>query len=202
MQVDNSTFRYKAALRRRALAKIDIPVVLETHGGAGKLYRAVYAHIEHGIVFEKDERKAELLAGQRPTWAVYQADCDAALASGAAAWLPANVIDLDPYGEPWPTLSAIMQSERPRPSRVALVVNDGLRLKIKMSGASTVKSMIDAVAVFGNDCYDNYLEVCHFMTRKIVAHAGYRVRHFEGYYCGYNQQMTHYLAVLDQSELS
>jgi hypothetical protein len=193
---DNSTFREKAALRRRALGWIDDPVVLETHGGAGKLYRAVYAHVAQGAVFEQDERKAEVLAGQRPTWAVYQGDCVAALADGAAGWLPANILDLDPYGEPWPALRAFFQSERPRPGRMVVVVNDGLRQKVRAGGAWSVGSLARVVQRFGNDLHDRYLEACHWLVTEEVRPAGYAVTHFEGYYCGHNQQMTHYLAVL------
>ena len=105
-QKDNTTFRHKVALRRQALALLENPIILETHGGVGKLYRALYAGMA-GMVFEKDERKAEILAGQRPTWAVYHADCVMALQAGAGSWLPINFVDCDPYGAPWTTLHAL-----------------------------------------------------------------------------------------------
>lgn len=201
MPRDNSTFREKVALRRRAMAQIDVPVVLETHGGAGKLYRACYAHVAQGVVFERDARKAEVLAMQRPTWAVYEGDCVAALRDDAAAWQETTLLDCDPYGEPWPVLRAFFGSTRAFAPRMAVVVNDGLRQKIMAGGAWSTASLQDAVAVFGNDIYHRYLDVCAWLLQQIAPQAGYAVRRFEGYYCGVRGNMTHYLAVLEQGEL-
>ncbi len=198
LQKDNSTAKEKIALRRKALREVAQPVVLETHGGAGKLYRALYAHITSGVVFEKDDRKVRLLAGQRPTWAVYKADCIAALADGAADWLPATLIDIDPYGDPWPVIHAFFTSERERPKKIAVVVNDGLRQKVKMNGAWSTRSLYHAVERFGNNMHDQYLNVCAWLMQTEATQAGYAVSRFEGYYCGHAKQMTHYLAVLDK----
>ena len=198
LQKDNSTAQEKIALRRKAIREVDRPVILETHGGAGKLWRAVYAHIVTGVVFEKDQRKAHLLAGQRPSWAVYQGDCIAALEDGAASWLPANLIDIDPYGDPWPVVQAFFASERERPARIVIVVNDGLRQKVKMNGAWSTKSLHQAVERFGNNMHDRYLDVCAWLMQQEARQAKYAVTRFEGYYCGHAKQMTHYLAVLDK----
>ncbi len=196
-QKDNTTFRHKVALRRQALALLENPIILETHGGVGKLYRALYAGMA-GMVFEKDERKAEILAGQRPTWAVYHADCVMALQAGAGSWLPINFVDCDPYGAPWTTLHAFLQSDRPHPPSLVVVVNDGLRRAVRMGRAWSTDDLQPVVERFGNDIHDSYLAVCRWMLEHEATQAGYVLSRFEGYYCGHVKLMTHYLAVLHQ----
>src|SRR4051812_3936723 len=137
-QKDNSTFTRKAALRSRTLMMVEHPVVMETHGGAGLIFSRCYRSVKEGIVFERDPDKAAILAHQRPTWAVYECLCENAIAEGAGAHLEVNFLDLDPYGEPWPALDAFFGSDRPFPPRLAIVVNDGLRQKLKMNGGWSV----------------------------------------------------------------
>jgi len=197
MAKDNSTYREKVALRKRMLRDVPQPVVCETHGGAGELYRAVYSHVERGIVFEIDQRKADTLVHQRPRWAVYNSPCEDGIAAGAGACLPINVLDCDPYGDPWPVLRAWFQSERSHQPRLWVVVNDGLRLKIKRGESWIVGSLKVAVQEFGNDLHRQYLGVSRWLLEREAAHRGYVVRRFEGYYCGYNEQMTHYAAFLE-----
>lgn len=196
---DNSTFREKAALRKVMLRQLGKqPVVMETHGGMGQVWAACYASLPEGVVFEKDEGRAAHLARQRPTWAVYEADCVEALEGGAGAHLTVDVLDVDPYGEPWPTLRAFFESDRPKAPRLWVVVNDGLRQKVKLGGAWSVGSLASIVERFGNDLHGRYLEVCEVMVGEIAAQAGYSLDRFTGYYCGYLSQMTHYLALLTQ----
>lgn len=198
MRKDNSTLRHKVALRMRMLALIDTPVVLETHGGAGMIWSRCYSHLDRGVVFEKDAIKAGRLARQRPTWAVYEADTARALAAGAGAHLPVTVLDVDPYGDPWPTIAAFFTSTRPRAPRLSVVVNDGLRHKVRLGGAWTTGTLAPLVKQYGNDLHDVYLEVCQELMRTEAAKAGYALGRFGGYYCGHRGQMTHYLAVLEQ----
>ena len=194
---DNSTFAQKLALRRLMLGQIEHPpVVMETHGGLGQLWAKVYAGLPTGIVFEKDSDRATFLARQRHTWAVYEGDCVEALAAGAGAHLEINVLDLDPYGEPWPAFDAFMTSERPRPSEMWVVVNDGLRGNLRLTGAWNVESMQAAVLEFGNRIQGQYLEVCRWMIQEKAAQAGYSLDRFAGYYCGIRGNNTHYLARL------
>lgn len=124
-QKDNSTFTDKVAIRKLAMREVSAPVVMECYGGFGHLYRACYLSAKTGVVFEAKADKSAVLGLQRPHWAVYEADCVNALAGGAGAHLCVNVLDLDPYGEPWPALDAFMTSDRPRADVLALVVNDG-----------------------------------------------------------------------------
>jgi hypothetical protein len=196
-QKDNSTKKEKLALRRLMLGAMKAPpVIMETHGGFGEVWASVYASVEAGIVFEKDESKAAVLARQRPGWAVYEADCIKSLAAGAGAHLTINVLDVDPYGEPWPVFDAFFSSTRPRADRLWVVVNDGLRQSIAMGKAWSVGSLAGVVETFGNDLHSKYLDVCKLLLKDKAAQAGYNLSRFGGYYCGAGKHMTHYLALL------
>ena len=177
---------------------VDKPVVMETHGGAGRLFARCYSHLPAGVVFEKDPAKAELLGRQRPTWAVYEADCERALREGVGSHLEVNFCDLDPYGEPWPILDAFFDSDRPRAKRLVLVVNDGLRQKLKMNGGWSVNSLHAVVDRLGNSkLYERYLEICRDLVSEKAARAGYALKKWTGFHCGFAGQMTHYCAVLE-----
>lgn len=197
-QLDNSTGNLKAMLRRQVLEQMEAPpVVMETHGGAGALFNRVYRGLEQGVVFEKDPAKCELLALQRPTWAVYEADCLAALQGGVGGHLEVNLLDMDPYGEPWPVLNAFLESERPRARVLWVVVNDELRQTIRLGRAWSVRSLEHVVSRRGNDLYSKYLDVCRELIKEKAEAASYELTRFSGYYCGAMQQMTHYAARLE-----
>lgn len=200
MQKDNSTFEHKVALRRVAVKRAGVgALVLETHGGFGRIYERVYDRLA-GVVIEKDDKKAKHLAQQRPTWRVYQRDCGKALGAGLAADLAFSVIDLDPYGSPFDVLEAIFCGEpRNLAPRLQLVVNDGLRNKVKVGGAWHTARLKPIVARWGNDLYPVYLDVARELVREIVGAAGFKVAEWGGYYCGANGDMTHYLATLERS---
>lgn len=200
-QKDNSTFGHKVALRKMALQQLAFdgitrPFVMETHGGAGKLFDACYSHLEQGVVFEKDPEKAAILGKQRPTWAVYESECEPVLAEGVGAHLQIDLLDIDPYGEPWPVFDAFFQSTRPFAPVMAIAVNDGLRQGLAMGQAWKIGSMAKMTVKYGNDLHPIYLDICREMVAEKVAHAGYTVSHFGGYYCGNKKAMTHYLAVI------
>lgn len=200
MQKDNSTFTKKAALRSYALTLLEVdPVVMETHGGEGLLYAACYRHVPRGVVFEKDPDKAVTLAGQRPGWSVYEADSEAAIRAGAGRHLEINFLDLDPYGGPWNTLEAFFVSDRPFAKRLVVAVNDGQRQNVRRARtwAHSNETLRALVGKYGNNSIDQqYLAVCKEALEMIAAQAGYGLDRFAGYYCGDNDQMTHYLGVL------
>jgi hypothetical protein len=175
--------------------------MLETHGGTGVLWRAVFPDVERGLVFEIDPRKAEHLAQQRPTWSVYEADSHRALAAGAGLHLRFNLIDVDPYGDPWSTIESIfVNPERPLADRLAITVNDGLHRKLKVQGGWNVRSIQPAVRHFGNHGLNQrYLEVCRWNMERIVTPLGYTVRQWTAYHCGVSQTMTHYAALLEKA---
>ena len=207
---DNSTGEKKISLRRAMLKDIESaawaqgaaaasPVVMETHGGLGHLYKACYSNIRQGIVFERDPAKTLVLAAQRPTWAVYEADCVDALKEGAGNHLDVTVLDVDPYGDPWPTIEAFFGSKRPFAPSMHVVVNDGLRQEVRIGRAWAVNSLQEIVSERGNNLNPVYLEVCQELLKRKAALAGYSLDRFIGYYCGFGGQMTHYLARLQLS---
>lgn len=193
---DNSTFSRKVSLRRLMLSQVEQPVIMETHGGYGRIWLEVYHDLKQGIVFEKDPYKVGVLAEQRPTWAVYQADCERAIRAGAGSHLAVNVLDVDPYGEPWTVIDAFFASDRPRPSKVWVVVQDGLRANVRFGTSWQVGQLEPIVQKYGNDLFKKYLDVCRELMQIKAAQAGYRLDRFAGYYCGAKDQMTHYLSVL------
>jgi hypothetical protein len=198
--LDNSTFEQKVTIRREALKLAgDSPVIMETHGGTGKLFEACYLGQRRGVVFELDGKRAAILAAQRPTWAVYEADCVRAIKLGVGGHLEVNLLDLDPYGSPWGAIEAFFSSERSRPARLVVVVNDGQRREVQMMNAWKYEALKGMVAKYGNDLHPIYLDICRELLQEKAAMAGYRLDRFWGYYTGHHQQITHYLGVLEQA---
>lgn len=199
MKKDNTTLNQKAALRLSLLKQIQKPIVLETHAGTGQVWKRVYSEIAQGVAFDEKPAKAELLAIQRPTWSVFESNCIPSLAAGAGDHLAVNLIDVDPYGEPWPVLEAFFKSERPWPERIGFAINDGVRMKLKITGGWDVESLGPAVRQFGNSAmYGDYLAVARWNLKRLAAERGYELAHWTGYYCGHGDCMTHYAAVFDR----
>lgn len=201
-QKDNTTLRRKVSLRQALLAEIETPIVMETHGGTGMIWQWCYRYFApQGIVIEKDPQKSELLARQRPTWAVYECDSELGIRAGLGSHLPVNFLDCDPYGMPWPLIEAFFASERPFPRVMAVACNDGLRQRLVLGGAWQVKSLAPYVARYGNQhIYPNYLDVCREKMTDVAATRGYKLRKWAGYYCGAHSAMTHYGAIMERSE--
>lgn len=197
---DNSTFKQKVILRKRALLRLGHlrPVVLETHGGEGKIFDACYAHLKQGVVMDSDGDRAELLARQRPTWAVYKCDSVSALAGGVGAHVTVELLDVDPYGGCWDTIDAFFSSERPFAPKMVVAVNDGLRESLEMKQGWKTKALQPAIDRHGNNLYPIYLQVSRELMQIQAAKAGYTVQSFAGYYCGIRGKMTHFLAVLER----
>lgn len=202
---DNSTYREKVTLRKQALSLlaeqgVTEPVVCETHGGEGKIFNACYAHLERGIVFEQNEKKAGILAMQRPTWSVLQGDSISALRAGIGGHLTVDLLDVDPYGAALDVIEAFFSSRRPFARRMAVAANCGGRQKLTINGGWLWSTMRPIVEKYGNDgLHGAYLEICKELVTGYVAHAGYQVSHFAGYYAGVNAQITHYLVMLERS---
>ena len=194
---DNKSFLEKSHLRRLMLKKVDTPVILETHGGRGDLFRRCYAGVETGIVFETDALKAEALVRQRPNWAVYESDCVWGLKSGVGSHLEVNFIDADPYGQAWQALHAFFESDRPRADKVVLVVHDGMRRNLKWYGVHNMKFFQSVVEKVGEIALArNYIEACEEMLTEIVELAGYAVESFGGFYSRKDKDRTHFFAEL------
>lgn len=199
-KTDNTTLRRKVTLRLALLREFPDPIVCEAYGGYGRIYDRCYRDLGPGVVFEKDELKAASLAVQRPHWAVYEGDCVSALAAGCGRHRPVNFFDVDPYGQPWPAIDAFLRSDRPHPDRLGIVVQDGLRQKVQLTGGRNIKSLIQTVQRWGADhLYEHYLEACRELMTDKAAEAGYDLRRWTGYYCGRQNALTHYAAVLTRS---
>jgi hypothetical protein len=194
-QRDNDTLARKAALRANAI--IGVPgAVLETHGGYGELWKRVYSDRD-GWVIEKDAKKADALARQRPTWAVYECDATKALAAGLARGVEFAVLDCDPYGSPWPVIEAFFESERAFAKKMVVCVNDGLRSKLSHGGGHTLKNKTSAwlVQEYGvAHVFERYLEAVPRGMERVVKVAGYDIERFTIY--SVNQAITHYAAWL------
>ena len=194
---DNKSFLEKSHLRKLMIQKVENPVILETHGGRGKLFRRCYSAIDIGIVFEKDAMKAEVLVRQRPNWAVYESDCVWALKNGVGSHLEINFIDCDPYGQAWQVLQAFFESDRPRADRVVLVVHDGIRNNLRWFGGHDYPFFESIIEKMGNiDLYRNYIRACEDMLTEIVDTAGYDVESFGGFYSKKDKNQTHFFAEL------
>lgn len=184
MQKDNSTLSKKVNLRRRLLNLIPDPIVMETHGGLGKVWQSCYSHIDQGMVFEKNDAKINVLAKQRPQWIVYQSDALSAIEAGFGRMLPVNFIDIDPYGAAWPFIGAFLDSAGAKPDVLAFAINDGLRQKLRLTGGWDVAIAQDAVMKYGNKLAGVFLEASRDFIEKKAAKAGYGLDRFWGYYCG------------------
>jgi len=194
---DNAGFVRKRQLRVNLLRELHKPLVMETHAGGGKLWRHCYREVPFGIAIDKNEGKAALLGRARPTWAVYETDSERALGEGLASMWPVNFLDVDPWGDPWPTLGGFFTSKRERPQELVVVVTDGLRQAAKMGIGWKIPALRRKVEQRGNAAlHDEYLQVCEEMLGELAKLAGYTVRKWTGYHTGHAGQMSHYGAVL------
>ena len=193
---DNQTFLEKSRLRKKLLRLApQPPVILETHGGEGELYRACYTDVSEGVVFETDPAKAEVLVHQRPTWTVCQSDCVLGIASGVGDHLQINFIDADPYGAAWDVLEAFFASDRPFVEKMMLCVHDGLKGGLSRWGGKNYPYLHPILDKIGEaDAHKHYLEICRYLLPSIVGKAGYEVKRFGGFYSLANQNQTHFFA--------
>jgi hypothetical protein len=195
---DNATRVAKAQLRSKALialAKYAEPVVCETHGGMGHLYADCYTHIPVGLVCEKNPEKAQKLLKQRGhKWGVFECDVEKALRAGLGSHLPVNFLDVDPYGDPWPTIDGFLESKRDLPEYLVIVVNDGLRALAQRQRGWTSKTLEPIVRKYGNtDLFNRWLEICREMMLERAEQAGYKMQTWTGYYPKRNDYADHHL---------
>lgn len=193
---DNSAFEQKVLIRRHALSLVEQQVIMETHGGTGALYTKLYRRLMEGVVFEKHPDKTEILARQRPSWAVYEADCIQALRAGAGAHLAVNYLDVDPHGISIEVVDAFLNSARPKVGRLVLVGTDGGRMRVRFQSAWCTAAFTEIVAEFGNSFHDCYLDALEWYIRRRAAVAGYTVEQFGGTYSGHLHDVALYMAVL------
>jgi len=178
------------------LARRGVPlVVMETHGGNGHVAAACYG--EDGCVFDTDQVKSGVLARTRPTWQVWQGDCVRGLALGIGKVLPVTLLDVDPYGDPWPSLQAFFGSERAFQPYMQVCVNDGLMKLMRLAGAYGCGSLAEECVKYGSDgVRSHYHEVCRGKLARIVGGAGYRLDTWVIRSAGRNGTLTHYASGL------
>lgn len=198
LQKDNSNLTAKLRQRRVALNLLAVPpVIMECYGGWGTLGQELYMNAAAGIVFEKDPQKTAALAQLRPSWRVYECDTVYAIAQGVGGDMPINFLDVDPYGDPWPAISAFFTSDRQRSDRLVVAVHDGFRTFALRGRAWASESLAPLVERFGNAAIGrDYLAMARILMQEHAAGAGYQLSRFYGFYTGHNQQTTLYTALL------
>lgn len=194
--VDNQHLGLKVSLRERCIAEADIQtlIVCETHGGFGKLGQLCYGEATLGMVVEKDAARASALARQRPTWRVYCADSAEVFAEGLGAEIAFTVLDCDPYGQCWPTLTGFFQSSRRVAEHLAVIATDGARQKMRLGGFD-MRGWEPWQDRFGPNLWDVYLLCCRERFTGLVVQAGYTVTWWHGQYSRTGQQ-TYFAAAL------
>lgn len=196
-QLDNSTYSDKVRLRRAVLTCAPpAPVVLETHGGWGRIFDRTWHRAGSGLVMELVDEKAEALARQRPTWRVYAGDSLKLLRAGVANDVSFDVVDLDPYGSSLEYLDALATTGRQWPDQWQLVVNDGLRKRLPLGVAWSTPRVQRYVLKYGNNLYPVYLQVLREVVEDFAASIGFRVTAWHCYATGEWGDMTHYWAKL------
>lgn len=130
-KTDNSHGGVKRAIRLAALKRLESPVVLETHAGLGNMRESCYSGLP-GILCEKNEGRAECLAEKFPEVPVYCGDSIKVAYPDDIGPVVPNLIDVDPFGDPWPHLTALMNAPW-LPDRAVFVVTDGLIQSVRLS---------------------------------------------------------------------
>ena len=201
MSKDNTCFAEKRTLRKNLATAIETNgrLILETHGGNGTLWNSCYAGETAGVVFEHNPKKAEILALQRPGWLVINSDVVGALKAGACDFMPFTWLDIDAYGDPWPTIEALFEPPRVLGRTCTLVVTDGLLTRLRLDNGWGIKSLASHVGWLEIFRRRGYLEACRFICERIVAPAGYAIADSGGCYAGPAKRMTLWYARLTRS---
>ena len=140
VQQYNTHLRAKISLRREAMDWLaPEPInLIETHGGEGYLYRAAYAgRVATATAIEKNPRCAG--AGR----VMIYDRCERALRHLDLS--PYNLIDVDPYGDPWFVLYLIARRLRllpPRRRAILLTCGEGKLLGMKTGISGWVNDRI------------------------------------------------------------
>ena len=201
MQKDNGGLLHKLKIRRLLLSEIADPVIVETNGGSGTIFLKIYSEYESGTVFEKNIDKAAILVKQRPTWAVYCADCVKSISAGVGFHNQANFFDVDPYGDPWPIIEAVFYNKKNLPDRWGMAVNDGLKRFFMLGRGWSSNAFTEWVEKIGNDnMARQYTKIVREKFDSIADKAGFQVRKWVVHSSGHGGGMTHYAAVLERNE--
>lgn len=198
VQKDNDLYDDKVRQRQVARLWLDTPpLVLEAYGGWGKLGDACYYDIPFGIVLEKNGQKTAALGLKRPTWAVYETDTVTALTAGVGSQWEVNWLDVDPYGDPHPTIQAFFKSDRPRAKTLVIVVHDALKNVAMMGKAWKVETLAPLVEKYGNkEVAERYLDMCRELITTAAEPHGYEIDRWWGVETGHHKKQALYTARL------
>lgn len=195
---DNGSRGVKAYVRHELMRVLPPSAVLETCGGSGGMYNDCYRGLP-GVVIEKNTRKAEALAEQRPTWAVYEGDAEKIVAAGAGFHLHISFVDIDPYGDPWPLVDAVFSRAKDLPDTWGLVVNDGLKRFLMLGRAWKLERFRKYVEEHGNKNIPGmYPQICREMIEQKAHACGAGLSWWLCRSGGHGRQMTHYAAVISR----
>jgi len=196
MKRDNKGLKDKLVLRRRALSYAMDGPCLEAYAGYGLLFEELYRQrFPVGIAFDKNRDKAAHLARSRPEWAVYESDPVPAFSARLHQDVPFSFVDIDPYGACWPLLTSLFHERQAFQDTVVIAVNDGLREHLKWGHGGD----FGVPPEFWGSEYDQYLALCKILIEKKAEQIGYNLLRFEGFYAGYQNQMTHFYATLTKA---
>lgn len=201
---DHTEWALKVQLRQWLTAQLGLadPVVLETHGGEGRLWQAG-PRWARGLVLEKDPARCAVLERQRPAgWDVVCGNSASLLLRGYAAQQAFDLVDIDPHRQPWPTLDAYFTSQRCYAPRLGLVVTDSLRQCVRYNGGTRIHGLLPYVARYGRHVHRFYLEVCKERLGDLIAPLGYQVTAWQGQYGGVIKTMTYVAYVLEREPRS
>jgi hypothetical protein len=161
VKVDNGQTGLKLAVRSAAIEAARPENVVETHAGLGFLRSRMYSGFG-GAVCEKDRAKAERLAAKFRNLTVVYGDSLAYLKVPDFGFV-ASLVDIDPYGDPWPHVRACM-SCKALPGRFVLAVTDGLVQSCRLSTTLKASSLRPVAAAFGaHDLFRRYGDVVRFL---------------------------------------
>lgn len=167
------------------------------------MFMHCYANCQQpGWVVEKDSGKAAQLTYQRPDWWVIEGESEKLLKACPTAFAGANFVDIDPWGNPWEHLQALLTPERRLADRLQLVVHDGSRrfLSFSKNGGNDQRwkqgFFLELTLKYGNNLRDDYLDICQVTVAELARFCGYRLTGWAGEYTGKDSHSTHYWATL------
>lgn len=198
---DHSTFKEKVALRRALLEELKKPpTILDAYGGRGLLYRACYdGLVSSGCVIDKDARKVELLARQRPDWVVVQGNSEALIDAGLMADVQFDVLDADAWGSPLRVVRGFLNGERRYADIFWVVATDGIRLKLRAGGKiNLLEDMIlDHSWEYVRKHYDSVL---YESLQRDAAAIGFTPTFWRFYYTGHAKNMAHWAVCFERQK--
>lgn len=180
-KTDNQSLASKIALRRWLLQRMGMQTVrvLDTCSGSGHVWRSMRAHchLERWTRCDIKPRQVGMLE-MTATQAVRTLPLDAV-----------NVVDIDPYGEPWEPYRELLQrlASVPSPGRVAVFLTHG---HVNRSG-TIATSTREALGIPRAWPIPRSLEIVHFVA-KMALESTWRYAVIEHAACVRLPRVTYY----------